>query len=105
MAPLCAWIGLMQYVDLSFNVTPVLHPDGFSLRWIWLDAGCLALMGGVLTKVFLRDLHRHPPYPLKDPRLLEAMGLLHAAPAHAASGELDVAGEHLQSGPLEKESA
>ena len=35
------------------------------LQWIWLDAGCLALMGGVLAKAFLRDLNRYPAYPLK----------------------------------------
>ena len=35
MLPLCAWIGLMQYIDLSFNIMPVLHPDGFALRWVW----------------------------------------------------------------------
>jgi hypothetical protein len=75
MVPLCAWIGLMQYIDLSFNIMPVLHPNGFALRWVWLDAGCLALMGGLLAKAFLRDLNRHPPYPIKDPRLAEAMGL------------------------------
>jgi hypothetical protein len=86
MVPLCVWIGLMEYVDLSFNIMPVLHPNGFALRWIWLDAGCLALMGGVLTKVFLRDLHRYPPYPLKDPRLAEAMGLYPDAPAPHSEG-------------------
>jgi len=75
MVPLCAWIGLMEYVDLSFNITPVLHPNGFALQWVWLDAGCLALMGGVLAKVFVRDLNRYPAYPVKDPRLAEAMGL------------------------------
>jgi hypothetical protein len=75
MTPLCVWIGLMQYIDLSFNITPVLHPNGFALQWVWLDAGCLAVMGGVLTKAFLRDLNRYPPYPIKDPRLAEAMGL------------------------------
>jgi hypothetical protein len=75
MAPLCAWIGFMQYVDLAFNITPVLHPDGFPWRWVWLDAGCIALMGGVLAKAFLRDLRRHPVFPLKDPRLSEALGL------------------------------
>jgi hypothetical protein len=75
MVPLCVWIGLMQYIDLSFNIMPALHPNGFGLRWVWLDAGCLALMGGVLVKVFLRDLNRYPAYPVKDPRLAEAMGL------------------------------
>lgn len=85
MVPLCAWIGLMQYVDLSFNIKPILHPSGFPLQWVWLDAGCLALMGGVLAKAFLRDLNRHPAYPVKDPRLAEAMGLHPEAPAEAAS--------------------
>jgi hypothetical protein len=42
---------LMQYIDLSFNIMPVLHPNGVAMRWVWLDAGCLALMGGVLIKV------------------------------------------------------
>jgi len=100
----CIWIGLMQYLDLSFNITPVLHPNGFALQWVWLDAGCLALMGGVLTKAFLRDLNRHPAYPIKDPRLAEALGLypevldnptheeagptttLSGAPPHSAGG-------------------
>jgi hypothetical protein len=75
MVVLAGWIGLMQYVDLAFNITPVLHPNGFPWRWLWLDAGCLALMGGVLAKAFLRDLLRHPPLPIKDPRLSEAMDL------------------------------
>jgi hypothetical protein len=81
MMPLCVWIGLMQYVDLSFNIMPVLHPDGFALRWVWLDAGCLALMGGV------RDLNRHAPYPIKDPRLAEAMGLYPELPAAEPQSE------------------
>jgi hypothetical protein len=75
MVPLCAWIGLMQYTDLSFNIMPVLHPDGVALQWIWLDLGCLALMGGVLARAFLRDLNKYPAYPIKDPRLAEALGL------------------------------
>ena len=75
MAPLCLWIGLMQYVDLAFNIAPVLHPAGFPWRWLWLEAGCIAFMGGVLAKAFLRDLRRYPLLPLKDPRLSEALGL------------------------------
>ena len=86
MLPLCVWIGVMEYMDLSFNIMPVLHPDGFALRWVWLDAGCIALMVGVLVKVFLRDLNRYPPYPVKDPRLAEAMGLYPEAPAPRSEG-------------------
>ena len=55
MVPLCVWTWLMHCVDLSFNIMPVLHPDGFPLQWIWLDVGCWAFMAGVLAKVFLRE--------------------------------------------------
>ena len=67
MLPLCAWIGLMQYVDLSFNIMPVLHPNGVALQWVWLDAGCLALMGGVLAKVFRAGSESLPGLPGQRP--------------------------------------
>ena len=50
--------------------------------------GCLALMGGVLAKVFVRDLNRHPAYPVKDPRLAEAMGLYPEVPKAMPDEEL-----------------
>ncbi|HRT10770.1 MAG TPA: hypothetical protein P5233_20490, partial [Candidatus Paceibacterota bacterium] len=78
MAPLCGWTWLMHYLDLSFNIMPVKHPDGFVLHWI--DLGCWAFMAGLLTMIFLREYGKHPPYPLKDPRLVEAMGFAHPIP-------------------------
>jgi len=74
MVPLCVSVALMQYFDLAFNVTPVLHPNGFPLRWVWLDAGCISFMGGLMAKAFLRDLYRYHRLPVKDPRLSEALG-------------------------------
>jgi hypothetical protein len=88
MTALCAWAWLMQYVDLSFNIMPVAHPDGYPLKWIWLDFGCIAFMVGLLVKVFLAKYAGAAPYPLKDPRLLEAMGPDHAASAHTSSAKL-----------------
>jgi hypothetical protein len=38
----------------------------------------------VLMKVFLISLHRHPLYPLKDPRMSEALGI-YVPPAAAGS--------------------
>jgi hypothetical protein len=32
-------------------------------------------MGGVLGKIFVKKFNAHPPYPQRDPRLLEAMGV------------------------------
>jgi hypothetical protein len=66
------WAWLMHYFDMSFNIMPaVQHPDGFVPHW--LDFACLAFIGGVLTKVFLRFLAAHPAYPQKDPRFAETM--------------------------------
>jgi len=91
MVPLCVWAWLMHWVDLSFNIMPVPYPDGFPFRWIWLHFGCWAFMTGLLTKLFLREYAMHPPYPVKDPRLIEAMGFYHPVPTQISGGELDQA--------------
>jgi hypothetical protein len=87
MVPLCLWCWLMQWVDLAFNIVPALHANGFAFRWLWLDAGCIAFMAGLLSAVFLKKLARHAPYPVKDPRLIEAMGLYHPLPAQMPQGQ------------------
>ncbi|HYT61017.1 MAG TPA: hypothetical protein VEL06_12650 [Haliangiales bacterium] len=75
MFPLCAWAWLMHFFDMSFNVLPAGRPDGFSLQWLWLDLGCLAFMGGLLTKFFVKNLNAHPAFPQKDPRLAEGLDI------------------------------
>src|SRR5436190_4476974 len=77
MLPLCAWNWLMHFSDMSFNIMPVLHPDNFMVHWA--DIGCMAFFGGVLSMMFLKYYFSHPPYPLKDPRLAESLGLHHHA--------------------------
>lgn len=72
---ICVWCWAMNYADIVFNILPVLHPQGYPLHWIWLQFGCLAFMGGLLTRVFLKAFAAHAPFPKKDPRLLEAMGI------------------------------
>jgi hypothetical protein len=91
MLPLCAWAWLMHFVDLSFNIMPVAHREGYPLRWVWLHVGCWAFMAGLLTWLFLRKYAAHPPYPIKDPRLIEAMGHFHPVPTQISGGELDEA--------------
>lgn len=87
MAAIAVWAWLMHYVDLSFNIMPVAHPEGFPLKWIWLDFGCLAFCGGLLAKVFLAKYASAAPYPIKDPRLIEAMGH-YLRPTQISGGEL-----------------
>ena len=107
MTFLCVWAWLMHFCDLAFNIMPVPHPEGFPLRWLWLDLGCLALMVGWLLRLFLGSLGRHRPYPVKDPRLAEALGHYHPKPRLMSGGELgetEEIEEQLE-GPIEPEQA
>lgn len=78
--PLAAWALLMHYCDMSFNIMPVIHPEGFHVDW--RDVACLAFIGGVLAWVFIRYLNAHPAYPVKDPRLGESLGVHGPHPLH-----------------------
>ena len=98
MVPLCVWAWLMHWVDLSFNIMPIPHPNGFPFQWLWLHLGCWAFMAGVLAWAFLRNYAKYPPYPLKDPRLIEAMGFYHPVPTQISGGELGEA-EDLRDAP------
>jgi hypothetical protein len=51
MIPLCAWVWLMHYVDLAYNIMPPLHPSGFKVHWI--DVACFLAIGGLLARLFL----------------------------------------------------
>jgi hypothetical protein len=93
MLPVCAWALAMNFLDLAFNLLPAQCADGYPFKWLWLQLGCLAFMGGFLSRAFLKNFNRHAPFPQKDPRLPEAMGIRHPAPgeipdaASAAGGE------------------
>lgn len=92
MIPICVWALLMHFLDMSYNIMPVLQifrkaqasgdiaegmrtmrPDGFELHW--MDLACLAFIGGVLALVFIRYFKAHAPFPQKDPRMAEALGV------------------------------
>jgi len=75
MLPVCAWALAMNYLDLSFNILPTAHPGGYPFKWLWLQLGCFLFMAGLLGWAFLKNFNRHAPFPQKDPRLSEAMGM------------------------------
>lgn len=75
MLPVCVWAWLMHFVDLSFNILPAANPNGYPFKWLPVQAGCMMFMGGFLAWAFLKKLRSHPPYPQRDPRVLEAMGV------------------------------
>lgn len=71
MVPMMIWAWLMHYIDMQFNVMPALHPNGFSLHFF--DVICVGAIGFILFLLFRRSFAAHPPYPIKDPRLKEAI--------------------------------
>ncbi|MBU6411575.1 MAG: hypothetical protein KGR98_14420, partial [Verrucomicrobia bacterium] len=75
--PLCIWAWLMDFTDMAFNILPAsgLNRGGYPFHWLWLQFGCVAFMGGLLARVFLKNFSSHAPYPKRDPRLHEAMGV------------------------------
>ena len=77
LIPVCLLIAVMHYADLAFNILPAWHPGQHHVKWLLLHLGTLLFMGGVLAKIFIAKFNAHPPYPQRDPRLLEAMGVSH----------------------------
>jgi hypothetical protein len=76
LIPVCVLIVVMHAADLSFNILPADRESGHHLKWIFLTCvGSLLFMGGILGKIFIKKFNSHPPYPQRDPRLLEAMGV------------------------------
>jgi hypothetical protein len=93
MVAVAAWAWVMHFADLAFNILPATNFNGYPLKWIPVQFGCMAFMGGFLSWVFLKNFQSHPPYPQKDPRLLEAMGVSYIAPGEV-SGATTVTGGH-----------
>jgi hypothetical protein len=89
MVLIAAWAWVMHFVDMAFNILPVYYPNGFPFHMVWLPLGIMALMGGLLAMVFLKKFASAAPFPQKDPRLVEAMGLFHPVPTQISGGELD----------------
>jgi hypothetical protein len=75
MLPLAAWAWLMHFVDMEFQIMPALHTETILTWGLLADVACVLFFGGVLARVFLISFNRYPPYPLKDPRMAEALDI------------------------------
>lgn len=73
MSALAAWAWLMHYCDMQYNIMPALNKGGFFLHWI--DIACMAFFGGLLSKIWMMSYFKHPPFPQKDPRMAETLGV------------------------------
>lgn len=72
------WAWLMHYADMTFNIMPIPHPHGLHLT-IW-DPLFWIGMAASLAYMFWQRYQTAAPYPLRDPRLKEAI-THHAVPA------------------------
>jgi hypothetical protein len=75
LVPVCLLIAVMHYADLAFNILPAWHPHQHHTKWLILHLGTVLFMGGLLGKIFINKFNASAPYPQRDPRLLEAMGV------------------------------
>ncbi|MEI7730437.1 MAG: hypothetical protein WCO56_12750 [Verrucomicrobiota bacterium] len=67
MLPVCGLAWVMHYLDMTYQIKPVLNPDGWTPHWLDLAAFCF--IGGTLTHRFIVWFKAHAPYPQRDPRL------------------------------------
>ena len=80
----------MQYVDLSFNIHAGPAPEWLSLHWIWLDAGCVALMARRADQGVRARLNRQPALSRQGPEAGRGDGPLSPeVPTQISGGELD----------------
>ena len=86
MVPMVVWAWLMHYADMSFNIKPVHNPDGSGISFgsLVLSLGTMAGMAGLLGKWFLKEFLAHPPFPQRDPRVAETVGV-YVEPVSASS--------------------
>ena len=68
-----AWY--VHFCDMSYNVMPLIHEAGGWMSRIWIDLGCMLFMGGYLAMLFIYFFNKNAPYPQKDPRIAETMGV------------------------------
>jgi hypothetical protein len=100
MVPIAIWAWLMHFVDMTWNVMPAHFLDGFPIGWSFIALGLVVFMVGLLAISFLKHFSRTAPFPIKDPRLIEAMGLYHPVPTQISGGELDQA-DKLHGAPVQ----
>lgn len=66
-----------HYLGVYWLVMPVLLPEGPDPSKLWMEASTVLLMVGILGFVTVRATARHPLYSVHDPRLAEALELIH----------------------------
>jgi hypothetical protein len=71
-----AWLLVMHFVDLYWQVMPTLHPEGFSPSA--LDVTAFLAVGGCFVGAASWLMRRQALVPLRDPRLAESLAFENA---------------------------
>ena len=66
-----AWVLMMHFVDLYWQVMPTLHPEG--IRPSVLDVAAFLAVGGCFVAAATWLMRRQALVPLRDPRLAESL--------------------------------
>jgi len=69
---LAAWMLVMRWVDLFWNIEPAFNKDAFHISW--LDFVIPIAIGGFWIWLFYRNLRSRPLVPLHDPRARAILG-------------------------------
>jgi hypothetical protein len=70
------WMLVMHYLDLYWQVMPVLHKTGVAFHWI--DLAALVALVSTFGLVFWSGLRERPLVPIGDPRLEQCLGFHNA---------------------------
>ena len=89
MTLLAVWAWLMHFVDMAWNVMPPHYRNGVPFGWLLISVGLVLFMAGIVAIKFLKKFQSAPAFPVKDPRLIEAMGLYHPVATPISGGEMD----------------
>jgi len=76
LAFFAAWLLLMHYIDLYWQVMPVFYPQGFGLHW--LSPVCLVAVGSTMGLAFWSSFREKPLIPVGDPRLKQCLAFHNA---------------------------
>ncbi len=71
-----AWLLVMHFLDLYWQVMPTLHPEGF--RPSVLDVAALLTVGGCFVAAASWLMRRQALVPVRDPRLAESLAFENA---------------------------
>jgi hypothetical protein len=66
-----AWLLIMHFLDLYWQIMPTLHPEG--VRPSVLDVAAFVAVGGSFVAAASWLMRRHALVPLRDPRLAESL--------------------------------